>query len=203
MANEHVERCSASSVIRESQSKSTVRERPLHAHWGGNCQERRKITSIDQDVEKLEPSTLLRGRSLVQPRGELGRGLLRTLKAEPPRDPAAALLSPHSEGPKPGARAGESVRKPAFSAAVLTTATRWQPPEQPVRRRGGRAAACACSPRAGRAPACRRGRLTGEAGTRRRFLARPGSAGRAGRALPSLSLAGVGLGGSRRGVSAR
>lgn len=180
-------------------SEREATSRPLGRLLSGK---RRKITSIDQDVEKLEPSTLLRGRSLEQPRGGPGRGLLRTLKAEPPRDPAAALLSPHSEGPKPGARAGECSQTcvqrssthnchEVAAARAASEAKGWASCGLRVLPTGG-AGACV-PPRA----ADRRGWHTPEVSST------AGMAGRAGRALPSLSLAGVGLGGSRRGVSAR
>lgn len=54
------------------------REKPLLTYQGGYYQKKRNITSIDEDVEKLEPSTLMGGRSLVQPQVEPGRGFLRT-----------------------------------------------------------------------------------------------------------------------------
>lgn len=65
MADKLMESCSPSLAVREMQTETTVR--PPHTHWDGCQQEKWKIASIDEDVEKWELHAQLVAVSVVQP----------------------------------------------------------------------------------------------------------------------------------------
>lgn len=83
--------------------------------------------SVDKDVEKLEPCTLLEECKIVQALWKMVCWFLKELNIEMPYDPAVPLLGLYPKESKAGTQTG--ICTSVFIAALFTMTKRWKQPK--------------------------------------------------------------------------